>query len=90
MAAGALHGSEVAMDNERNHRHSDPCAEPLCGFRLVRCLLLETLLVMLAGLLILGFAWEAGFFKLGLVLAVLIWVGISPIIDVATLRHRRH
>jgi len=78
------------MENERNDGNSDPCAEPLCGFRLVRCLLLETFLVMLAGLLILGFAWEAGFFKLGLVLAVLIWVGISSIVDLATLRHRRH
>jgi len=86
--SGRAYDSEVAMADEQN-KASDPCEEPLCGFRLVRCLLLETLLVMLAGLLILGFAWEAGFFKLGLILAVLVWLGLSPIIDIATLRHTR-
>ena len=90
MAAGAFYDSEVAMEDQLHNVSSGPCEEPLCGFRLVRCLLLETFLVMLAGLLVLGFAWEAGFFKLGLILALLIWVGISPIVDLATLRHRKH
>ena len=68
-----------------------PCDEPCVGYRLLRVILLETVLVMLVGLIILGVAWEAGFFKLGLIIAALIWVGVSPIIEIATLRHaKRH
>ena len=80
---------EVAMADQTTNR--EPCDEPCVGVRLLRVILLETVLVALLGLIILGVAWEAGFFKVGLIVAALIWFGVSPIIEIATLRHaKRH
>lgn len=77
---------------ENNNLPNDLCDdEPLCGYRLMRVILLETVLVSLLGLAVLGLAWEVGFFRIGLVVAAIIWIGISPVIEIATVRSaRRH
>ena len=74
--------------HENEGTHSDPI-EDHSVYGLLRAMVLETLLVFLAGLLILGLAWEAGFFWEGLVVALVVWVTVSPAIDFATYRHWR-
>lgn len=57
---------------------------------MVRVILLETLLVALGGSAVWGLAWELGFPNVGLALAVVIWVIVSPAIEIATvLRFRQ-
>ena len=63
--------------------------EPLTGYRLVRVIIFETVMVAIVGLLVLGLAAELGFYKLGMVLAIVIWVGISPAIEIATVNRAR-
>ena len=54
------------------------------GFRLVRIILLETIAVLLVGLAVFGVLWEMNLFYVGLIAAIVIWVCISPAIEIAT------
>ncbi|HEX5245458.1 MAG TPA: hypothetical protein VFW23_19520 [Tepidisphaeraceae bacterium] len=54
------------------------------GFRLVRIILLETIGVLLLGLAVFGVLWEMNLFYVGLITAIVIWVCISPAIEIAT------
>lgn len=54
------------------------------GFRLVRIILLETIGVLLLGLAVFGVLWEMNLFYVGLIAAIVIWVCISPAIEIAT------
>jgi nitrate reductase NapE component len=59
------------------------------GFRLVRVVIFETLLVAIVGLLIWGVAWDLGFPTAGLVIAIAIWLTVSPVIEIATVLNYR-
>ena len=59
------------------------------GYRLVRLIVLETVVVAIGGLLIWGVAWEIGFPTVGLVIAIVIWLTVSPIIEIATVLNYR-
>ena len=76
------------LDQEKSRDYSE-ADEDHSVYGLLRAMLLETLLVFLAGLLILGLAWEAGFFWAGLIVALVIWLTVSPAIDFATYRRWR-
>ena len=54
------------------------------GFRLVRIILLETIAVLLVGLAVFGVLWEMNLFYVGLIAAIVIWVCVSPAIEIAT------
>ena len=54
------------------------------GFRLVRIILLETIAVLLVGLAVFGVLWEMNLFYVGLITAIVIWVCVSPAIEIAT------
>ena len=60
------------------------------GFRLVRIILLETIAVLLVGLAVFGVLWEMNLFYVGLIAAIVIWVCISPAIEIATVLAARH
>ncbi|HEX4795604.1 MAG TPA: hypothetical protein VH370_17580 [Humisphaera sp.] len=84
----ALGKESFMLDPEKSRNRSEATEDhSVCG--LLRAMFLETLLVFLAGLLILGLAWEAGFFWAGLIVALVIWLTVSPAIDFATYRHWR-
>jgi hypothetical protein len=69
---------------------SSPAEGRRAALRLIRVIVLETILVAIGGTLVWGLAWEAGFFWPGLIAAIVIWLTISPVIEVATvLRYRR-
>ncbi|HZK82064.1 MAG TPA: hypothetical protein VFC46_13375 [Humisphaera sp.] len=59
------------------------------GFRLVRVVIIETLLVAIVGLLIWGVAWDLNFPKAGLIIAIVIWLTVSPVIEIATVMNYR-
>jgi membrane protein YdbS with pleckstrin-like domain len=60
------------------------------ALRLIRVIISETLLVAIVGTLVWGIAWEAGYFWPGLIAAIVIWLTVSPVIEVATvMRYRR-
>ncbi|MDB4872429.1 MAG: hypothetical protein JWL97_3433 [Gemmatimonadales bacterium] len=60
------------------------------ALRLIRVIISETILVAIVGTLVWGIAWEAGFFWPGLIAAIVIWLTVSPVIEVATvMRYRR-
>ncbi len=54
------------------------------GMRLVWVIILETLIVAVAGLAVWGVAWDLGYPTAGLVVAIVIWVVVSPAIEIAT------
>ena len=54
------------------------------GFRFVRIILLETIAVLLVGLAVFGVLWEMNLFYVGLIAAIVIWVCVSPAIEIAT------
>lgn len=69
---------------------SEPRAPAAPGHRLVSIILMETFFVMLAGFTVWGIAWELNYFHVGLVLAIIIWLTVSPAIEIATvLSYRR-
>ena|SRR5258707_1117758 len=78
-------------------RDVDPHAAPNSSrsdqpsaLRLIHVIVLETILVAVGGALVWGVAWEAGFFWPGLIVAIVIWLTVSPVIEIATvLRFRR-
>jgi hypothetical protein len=78
--------------------HFDDSEEPdestMEGFRLVRVIIAETIVVALAGLFVWGIAWDMNYPKTGMVLAIIIWLTVSPVIEIATLaqyrRERQH
>jgi len=78
----------IMLEQEKSAENLQP-TEDHSVYGLLRAMVLETLLVFLAGLLVLGLAWEAGFFWAGLIIAVVIWLTVSPAIDFATYRHWR-
>jgi hypothetical protein len=79
-----------AVAVERAHFDDGPEAfETPGGFRLVRVIITETLLVALAGLLVWGIAWDINFPKTGMVLAIIVWLTVSPVIEIATLAQYR-
>ncbi|HWE04000.1 MAG TPA: hypothetical protein VG326_16465 [Tepidisphaeraceae bacterium] len=59
------------------------------GFRLVRVVIIETLLVAIVGLLVWGVAWDMGFPRGGLIIAIVIWLTVSPVIEIATVINYR-
>ena len=53
-------------------------------------IVLETLLTAMAGFMAWGVAWDVGHPRPGLVIAIIIWVGVSPVLEIATVtRYRR-
>jgi len=80
-------GSSFMFNQEKNRDFSGVEDHTIYG--LFRAILLETLLVFLAASLILGLAWEAGFFWPGLVVATAVWLTVSPAIEFVTYRHWR-
>jgi hypothetical protein len=59
------------------------------GFRLVHIVVLETLLIAILGFAIWGVAWDLGFPKVGLIAAIVIWLTVSPVIEIATVMNYR-
>jgi hypothetical protein len=66
-----------------------PDRSPMPGHRLISIILVESFLVMLAGLTVWGIAWELNYFRVGLVLAIVIWLTVSPAIEIATVMSYR-
>jgi len=71
----------MTEDAVKGHAHDVARA---AGLRLRRVIVLETLLIALAGLLVWGIAWDLGYPRQGLVVAIVIWIGVSPVIEIAT------
>jgi hypothetical protein len=63
--------------------------KPVAKLRLRRVIVLETFLVALAGFMVWGIVWEIGFPTAGLVLAIILWLTISPAIEIATVMKYR-
>ena len=59
------------------------------GYRLVRVVIIESLLIAIVGLLIWGIAWDLNFPKAGLIIAIVIWLTVSPVIEIATVMNYR-
>lgn len=72
-------GQERVMNEADVKRQSSSA-----GFRLVRIILLETIAVLLVGLAVFGVLWEMNLFYVGLIAAIVIWVCVSPAIEIAT------
>ncbi|MDB5298675.1 MAG: hypothetical protein JWO87_338 [Phycisphaerales bacterium] len=97
MKSWAYNPLGVAFELRGSMRDPDPPAalnysrtDRPSALRLVRVIVLETILVAIGGTLVWGLAWEAGFFWPGLIAAIVIWLTVSPVIEVATvLRYRR-
>jgi hypothetical protein len=62
---------------------------PVSGLRLIHVIVLETLAVLLLGLLVFGMLWDMGFFRAGLIAGIAIWVLVSPAIEIATVLRMR-
>jgi hypothetical protein len=62
---------------------------PATGLRMIRIIILETLAVAVIGFLVLGVAAEAGWYRAGFIAAIVIWVGVSPVIEIATVIRMR-
>jgi len=60
------------------------------GLRLVRIIVVETVAVAIIGGLVWGVAWDAGYPKAGLIAAIIIWLTVSPIIEIATVLKYRN
>lgn len=70
--------NEVDLDNQKQGDAR------LAGLRLVRVIIVETVLVAFAGLLVWGLAWESGYSRVGLIIAIIIWLTVSPVVEIAT------
>ena len=64
-------------------------ADPKSGYRLVRIVVLETLLIAIVGFAIWGVAWDMGFPNAGLIIAIVVWLTVSPVIEIATVLNYR-
>jgi hypothetical protein len=69
---------------ETNEPLDDTDEAPLTGMRMIRIIIIETLAVAIVGFLVLGVAAEMGWYRVGFIAAIVIWVGVSPIIEIAT------
>ena len=59
------------------------------SLRLVRVIIIEALLVAIVGFLVWGVAWDLGYPIPGLVIAIIIWLTVSPVIEIATVMNYR-
>jgi len=75
--------------SDRNQPFAGDDDMPVSGLRLIRVIVLETLAVLLLGLLIFGILWDMGFFHAGLIAGIAIWVLVSPAIEIATVLRLR-
>ena len=78
-------------DQNPNPGHSDQHGGPKQspGMRLVRVIVVETIVVALIGFFVWGFAWELTYPRVGLVLAIVIWLTVSPVIEIAAVANYR-
>lgn len=53
--------------------------------RVIRIIIVEALTVALVGFFVWGVAWEIGYPAYGLIAAVIIWLSVSPAIEIWTL-----
>lgn len=67
-----------------------PSNTPPSGHRLVHIIVFETIAVAILGGLVWGIAWEFGFPRIGLGIAIVIWLTVSPIIEIATVMNYRN
>ena len=71
------------MNIQEAHFDDGPeTSEAPSGLRVVRVIITETLLVAFVGLLVWGIAWDINFPKTGMVLAIIIWLTVSPVIEI--------
>jgi hypothetical protein len=57
--------------------------------RLIRVIVMETILVAMVGGIVWGILWEVGFPTAGMIAAIVIWLAVSPIIEIATVVNYR-
>ena len=60
--------------------------EPTSRVRTIQRILVETLFIGLVGAVLLGFVWELGYPRLGLLLAAAVWILGDPILEIGRLR----
>ena len=76
------------MEPEKQGEPQQELARPP-AFRLRRVIILESLTVAMVGLIVWGIAWDLNYPTVGLVIAIIIWVTVSPVIEIATVSSYR-